>query len=96
MLRSDLTFILDDFIATLPRFFTEGMKAVHIVAKTIARTTAEILIIVMQKDGPRMCNSNQKNLYCYLLINLSIFSLCLWLLSFTVREREREQQREQV
>jgi hypothetical protein len=50
MLRSDLTFILDDFVATLPRFFTAGMKAVHIVAKTIARTTAEILNIVMQQD----------------------------------------------
>ena len=89
MLRSDLTFILDDFVATLPRFFTAGMKAVHIVAKTIPRTTAEILNIVMQQDvaeDVQLLSNESVLLLSDHLSSLSIFSVSVWLLSFTERE----------
>jgi hypothetical protein len=91
MLRSDLTFILDDFVATLPRFFAAGMKAVHIVAKTIARTTAEILNIVMQQDVAVDVQllSNESVLLSSIFSICPSVSGCCYPVIFH-RERERE------
>jgi hypothetical protein len=96
MLRSDLTFILDDFVATPPRFFAAGMKAVHIVVKTIAMTTAEILNIVMQQDvavDVQLLSNESVLLSSDQPIYLLYLSLCLWLLlSCYLPQRERESQ----